>query len=383
MDALRIELRRNGHEDRFVVAGELDLASAPQLRERLIAAMEQGSAGRELVVDVSDVRFLDCTAVGMLVQVRTHAERSDCELRVAGASGIVLEVLEVAGVAKSLGVYAELRPEQRPIFHRWSVSESETHGGVGRRPSDDVIRSMLDAMSELTPGSPEHENIRSHIVTACSSFATALARRFTDRGEPFDDLNQVAMVGLLKAVDGYNPHRGREFVAYATPTILGELRRHFRDRTWAMSVPRRFKDMRLLVNSAREELTQRNGVPPSAADLAEHLGVPTEEVLDAIEAAQVYRSTSLFTPVGEDGVTLMDVVGAPDPDYDAVENRVSLPPIIAKLPEREQRILSMRFYGNMTQSQIAEATGVSQMHVSRLLKGALARLREELEEVPA
>src|SRR5690606_14976826 len=129
---------------------------------------------------------------------------------------------------------------------------------------------------------------------------------------------------------------------------------------------------------AREELTQRNGVPPSAADLASHLGVSTDEVLDAIEAAQVYRSTSLFTPVGDDGVTLMDVVGAPDPDLDAVDDRVSLPPVIAKLPEREQRILAMRFYGNMTQSQIAEATGVSQMHVSRLLKGALGRLRREL-----
>lgn len=376
MDALRIDLRRNGSEDRFVVAGELDLASAPSLREALLTAMANGSAHRQLVVDVSNVEFLDCTAVGMFMQVRKQAEESDCRLRVAGATGVVLEVLEVAGVAKGLGVYEELGPEGHPAFHRWSDQPSA--GEV--RPSDEIIRSMLDALTELTPGSPEHEKIRSHIITTCASFATALARRFTDRGEPFDDLNQVAMVGLVKAVDGYNPHRGREFVAYATPTILGELRRHFRDRTWAISVPRRFKDMRLLVNSAREELTQRNGVPPSTAELAEHIGVGTNEVLDAIEAAQVYRSTSLFTPVGEDGVTLMDVVGAPDPDLAAVEDRIALPPIIAKLPEREQRILAMRFYGNMTQSQIAEATGVSQMHVSRLLKGALGRLREELQD---
>src|SRR5690606_4985845 len=215
--------------------------------------------------------------------------------------GVVLEVLEIAGVAKSLDVYAELGPDEPG---RLGTRASEPSGGAApdRRPSDEVISSLLDAMTELTPGSEEHEKVRTHRITACAPFATGLARRFTDRGEPFDDLNQVAMVGLLKAVDGYNPQRGREFVAYATPTILGELRRHFRDRTWAMAVPRRYKDMRLLVNSAREELTQRNGVPPSAADLASHLGVSTDEVLDAIEAAQVYRSTSLFTPVGDDGV---------------------------------------------------------------------------------
>lgn len=381
MDAVHMELRRNGHEDRFVVVGELDLASAPQLRDTLLAALDTGATDRELVVDVTAVEFVDCTAVGMLVQVTNAAEQRQRDIRVAGATGIVLEVLEVAGVAKRLGVYTELGPEEQPISHRWSVTDPEGTGE--RRPSDEVIRSMLDTMSELSPGTREHDRIRSHIITACVPFATALARRFTDRGEPFDDLNQVAMVGLCKAVDGYDPHRGREFVAYATPTILGELRRHFRDRTWAMSVPRRFKDMRLMVNAGREELTQRNGVPPSTAELAEHLGVSTTEVLDAIEAAQVYRSTSLFTPVGEDGVTLMDVVGAPDPDLNAVEDRVSLPPIIAKLPEREQRILAMRFYGNMTQSQIAEATGVSQMHVSRLLKGALGRLREELADQAA
>ena len=377
MNAIRIDMHRNGQEDRFVVAGELDLASAPQLREALLTALEQAQPGRELVVDVSGVRFLDCTAVGTLVQLRARAEERRCPLRVAGAGGVVLEVLEIAGVAKQLDVYAEPAPDE-PAGPRSHASASTPGAGPDRRTSDEVISSLLDAMTELAPGTEEREKIRTHIITTCVPFATGLARRFTDRGEPFDDLNQVAMVGLLKAVDGYNPQRGREFIAYATPTILGELRRHFRDRTWAMAVPRRYKDMRLLVNSAREELTQRNGVPPSAADLASHLGVSTDEVLDAIEAAQVYRSTSLFTPVGDDGVTLMDVVGAPDPDLDAVDDRVSLPPIIAKLPEREQRILAMRFYGNMTQSQIAEATGVSQMHVSRLLKGALGRLREEL-----
>jgi RNA polymerase sigma-70 factor (sigma-B/F/G subfamily) len=358
MDCLRIERRSHGSEQHFVVRGELDLASAPQLRAALLDALT--GPGQSLVVDISEVRFLDCTALGMLLQVRRRAEPQGSRLRVTGASGVVLEVLETAGVAKRLGVYDE--PESRPVDH-----------------SDERVVSMLDTMSQLTPGSREHTRIRDHIVTECTALATSLARRFVHRGEPFDDLHQVAMVGLLKAVDRYDPGRGRRFVAYATPTILGELRRHFRDRTWAMTVPRRHKEMRLRLNAAREELAHRLGRSPSVSDLAEHLRASTEEVLEAIEAAQAYQSVSLFTPVGgEETITLADLVGAEDPDLDAVENRASLPTMIAQLPEREQRILAMRFYGDMTQSQIAERTGISQMHVSRLLKGALGRLRENL-----
>lgn len=376
---MHIAAHQDESVDRLVVGGELDLATTPQLRDTLLAAV--ANPGRKLVVDVSQVEFLDCTAVGMLMRVRSQAEERDCVLQVAGARGVVLEVLEIAGAAKRLGVYAE-DPGAQPATA--SAGSSRRFTSLAGRSSeerlpDELLSSMLDTMTELAADSPERELIRTHVVVGCAPFATALARRFTRRGEPFDDLNQVAMVGLLKAIDGYDPKRGREFAAYATPTILGELRRHFRDRTWSMTVPRRYKDMRLMVNAAREELTQRLGRSPSVAELAEHLSVGTEEVLDAIEAAQAYRSASLFMPVGEDErAELVDVVGNNDPDLDAVEDRVALAPLIAQLPEREQRILAMRFYGNMTQSQIAEATGVSQMHVSRLLKGALARLREEL-----
>jgi RNA polymerase sigma-B factor len=363
-DSLNIGHRHSRKEHRFDVLGELDLASAPQLRDALLATLT--GPGLTLVVDVSGVRFLDCTAVGMLLEVRRQADEAQCTLRVTGASGLPLEVLEIAGVAKRLGVY--------------DPAES-FDDGEGFAASGELVVSMLDTMSQLTPGSREHTQIRDRVVAACCPFATALARRFAHRGEPFDDLNQVAMVGLLKAVDGYDPHRGREFIAYAKPTILGELRRHFRDRTWAMTVPRRHKEMRLALNAVREELAQKLGRSPSVAELAEHLQVSTEEVLEAIEAAHAYQSVSLSTPVGdEDGITLADLIGGTDPDLDRVEDRAALPTLIAQLPEREQRILTMRFYGNMTQSQIAEWTGVSQMHVSRLLKAALGRLREELTQ---
>jgi RNA polymerase sigma-B factor len=361
-DTLNIEHHRSQADHRFLVQGELDLASSPRLRTALEAVLT--GPGRNLVVDVSRVRFLDCTAVGMLLEVRRQADQARCTLRVTGASGLPLEVLEIAGVAKGLGLYDHADP---------------TEDGDAFASSRELVVSMLDTMSQLTPGSREHGQIRDRVIESCSPFATALARRFAHRGEPFDDLNQVAMVGLLKAVDGYDPHRGREFIAYAKPTILGELRRHFRDRTWSMTVPRRHKEMRLALNAVRDELAQKLGRSPSVAELAEQLDVSTEDVLEAIEAANAYQSVSLSTPVGdEDGITLGDLIGGNDPDLDRVEDRAALPTLIAQLPEREQRILTMRFYGNMTQSQIAEWTGVSQMHVSRLLKAALLRLREEL-----
>jgi RNA polymerase sigma-B factor len=357
MESLLIDTRRSGSVARIKVRGELDLSSSTELRQQLVDAL--AAQPGELVVDIQDVQFLDCTAVGTLLEVRSEAAQQGCAMRLSGASGVVLEVLEVAGVAKRLGVYTEQAPEERT--------------------SREFVTSMLDTMSQLSAGTTEHSQIRTQIIAACTPYATALARRFAYRGEPFDDLRQVAMIGLLKAVDGYDPHRGREFIAYATPTILGELRRHFRDQAWSMTVPRRFKEMRLQVNAAREQLSQRLGRSPSVAELSEHLRVKPAEVLEAIEAAQAYQSMSLFTPMGDDErASLADMIGAGDPDMDAVEDRNAVSVMISHLPEREQRILVMRFYGNMTQSQIADEIGVSQMHVSRLLKGALEQLREEL-----
>jgi RNA polymerase sigma-B factor len=379
MGSLQLETGRDRAEHRLVVRGEVDLASAPRLQQALTRAL---SAHQAVVVDVSEVRFLDCTAVGILLKVRRQAESDGATLRVAGAHGVVLEVLEIAGVAKRLGVYDRPAPEPAPAA---GTRNRRPGGRAGRAgpASDELVASMLDTMSQLRPEVSERDRIRERVVAACMPFASSLARRFAHRGEPFDDLHQVAMVGLLKAVDGYDPGRGREFVAYARPTILGELRRHFRDRTWAITVPRRHKEMRLALNAAREELTQQLGRSPSVTELAGHLRASTEDVLDAVEAAQAYHSVPLSTPVGEDdggGTTLADLVGTEDPDLARAENRATVPTMMATLPERERRILTMRFYDEMTQSQIAASTGVSQMHVSRLIKAALGRLRRELAD---
>lgn len=376
MDSLQIETRRNRAEQRLIVRGELDLASTPELERRLAAALTGPQPA--VVVDVTRVRFADCTAVGLLLRMRRQAESASGSLRVAGASGVVLQLLEIAGVAKQLGVYDFSDDTPEPALPEPAAEPDPP------APADEaLVNSMLDTMSQLQQEVSERQRIRERVVTTCTPFAISLARRFAQRGEPLDDLRQVALIGLLKAVDGYDPERGREFTAYAKPTILGELRRHFRDRTWAVNVPRRHKELRLALNAAGDELTQRLGRSPSVAELAEHLGVGVAEVLQALEAAQAYQPMSLSTPVGDrdgSGATLAELVGDSDRELTAVEDRATVPAIISTLPEREQRILTMRFYHDMTQSQIASRTGVSQMHVSRLIKASLARLRRELPD---
>jgi RNA polymerase sigma-B factor len=190
----------------------------------------------------------------------------------------------------------------------------------------------------------------------------------------------VAAVGLLKAVDRYDPSLGTDFPAYATPTIMGELKRHFRDRGWSVRVPRRLQELRLEINKAQEELSHRLGRAPTTADLAAHLDIDEDDIVEAMVAAGAYRSTSLNAPAGsdEEGPTIADRLGAEDGHYEMVDNCQALRPLLAALPERERRIIAMRFFDSMTQADIAEQTGISQMHVSRLLTRTLSHLREGL-----
>ncbi|MGI5175378.1 sigma-70 family RNA polymerase sigma factor [Dactylosporangium sp. CA-152071] len=187
---------------------------------------------------------------------------------------------------------------------------------------------------------------------------------------------------MVKAVDGFNPAHGVEFGAYATPTVLGEIKRYFRDRSNGIRMPRRLQELRLSVNRVSDQLTQLCGHWPTVADLAAHLGAGEEEIVEMIGACNGHQPLSLDLPSAgiEDDTTLMDIVGAEDPAYDLVEHRESLRVLVAQLPEREQRILSLRFYGNLPQGQIAGLVGLSQMHVSRLLRQSLSTLHRRLTE---
>ena len=263
-----------------------------------------------------------------------------------------------------------------------TAADNSAGGGKPVRNRDDPnsSESMLAALAKLEPGSPEFGELRARIIEDLLPLATHLAARFRNRGEPFDDLVQVANLALIKATDGFDPDRGVSFSSYAVPFIAGELKRHFRDKTWHVRVPRRLQELSLQINRATDELTQRLGRSPTIADLAKHLEIGEEETIEALEAAGAYHSLSLDAPAGgEDGAsTLVDLIGTEDTELAEVDARVALPPLLATLPAREQRILAMRFYGNLTQSQIAAEMGISQMHVSRLITKALTSLRAQL-----
>ncbi len=223
--------------------------------------------------------------------------------------------------------------------------------------------------------------LRDDLVTAHMGLAEYLARRFTNRGEPLDDLIQVAALGLLKAVDRFDPDRGLEFSTYATPTIVGELKRHFRDKGWAVRVPRRVQELHLRLGTVVSTLSQELGRSPTIGEIAQAAAVSEEEVLEAIEAGHAYRFTSLDAPSGnEDEATLSAELGAEDQGLIDSEHRVTLSPLIAQFPPRERMILHLRFFEGLTQSEIAGRLGISQMHVSRLLARALAQLRNQAED---
>jgi RNA polymerase sigma-B factor len=224
-------------------------------------------------------------------------------------------------------------------------------------------------------------SLRDELVTAHMGLAEYLARRFTNRGEPLDDLVQVAALGLLKAVDRFDPERGLEFSTYATPTIVGELKRHFRDKGWAVRVPRRVQELHLRLASVVGLLSQELGRSPTIGEIAQAAVVSEEEVLEAIEAGHAYRFTSLDAPSGNDEeLSLSAELGAEDQGLIDSEHRVTLSPLIAQFPPRERMILHLRFFEGMTQSEIAGRLGISQMHVSRLLARALAQLRSQAED---
>ena len=223
---------------------------------------------------------------------------------------------------------------------------------------------------------------REDLVHLHYSLVEHCARRFRNRGEPFEDLVQVGTIGLIKAVDRFEVGRGVEFSTYATPTVIGEIKRHFRDKGWAIRVPRRLQELRMQIGSATGELTQRLGRSPTPRELAEEIGCSVEEVMEGIESSHAYATLSLdASDDSDDGPpAMLDLLGHEDANIEHVEVRESIRPLLAGLGEREKKILLLRFFKNMTQSQIAEEIGVSQMHVSRLLTRTLAQLRTSLED---
>ncbi|QSB12733.1 SigB/SigF/SigG family RNA polymerase sigma factor [Natronosporangium hydrolyticum] len=240
----------------------------------------------------------------------------------------------------------------------------------------------LHQLAALPMHHPSRPAVRDQAIVAWLPLATDLAHRFAGRGEPLADLLQTATVGLIKAVDRFDVDRGTDFPAFAVPTIVGEVKRYFRDQTWDLHVPRRLQELRRAVAQATETLSQRQGRTPTIGELAAELEVSEAEIRDGLRVSGAYTTISLDAPATPGGdeptATLGELLGAEDVELSRAELRMAVAPAVATLSERQQRILHMRFFGNLTQDQIARQIGISQMHVSRLLSRILTDLRERL-----
>lgn len=244
---------------------------------------------------------------------------------------------------------------------------------TGREREREAVRAKF-----VTYRRTRDRKLRNELIETHSSLAAHVARRFANRGEPLDDLLQVANLGMLKAVERFDPDRQLEFSTYATVTIEGELKRHFRDRTWSIRVPRRSQELFPRLVATTNELTQRLRRAPRVDELARELQVSEDEVIEAMDVAGAYHSASLDERAGDRQELRIDELGDWDEHFSVSENQMLLEQPLSELPERERTILRLRFVDDMTQTEIAQQVGISQMHVSRLLTRTLGRLREQV-----
>lgn len=242
-------------------------------------------------------------------------------------------------------------------------------------PVGTVDQAAGEAAETLTAYAASRDpEARAQLVAHYQGFAYALAGRFSTRQEAPDELRQAALIGLLHAIDRFEPDRGVKFTTFAWSTIMGELKRHFRDRTWGVRVPRRVQEAYLATAEATDDLTHQLGRAPTIAELSANTGLPNEDVIEALEARGAHRVTSIDAPVGEDGEATRQL-GDVDDGYDHVERSEMLDRLLSRLPHREREIVRLRFVDELTQAEIADRVGVSQMHVSRLLTQSLDKLR--------
>ncbi|WP_234327331.1 SigB/SigF/SigG family RNA polymerase sigma factor [Streptomyces sp. NRRL WC-3742] len=264
---------------------------------------------------------------------------------------------------------------------RYSRAELRAMGTTTARELSDALFERLVGLARETHA---YSHVRASIIELNMPLVRFIAARFRHRAEDMDDILQVGTIGLIKAVDGYDPQRGAEFVTYALPTIAGEIKRFFRDTSWPVRVPRSMQELYLTVTRGSDRLEQELGRLPQPEELAEDLHLTVEQATEGVVAGRVYRPTSLDAlcerNTDESGSTLLDRLGDCDPGVELADFRTAVRPLLAELPPREQTVLKLRFWDGCTQAEIAERIGVSQMHVSRLLSSTLAALRDRLED---
>jgi RNA polymerase sigma-B factor len=252
---------------------------------------------------------------------------------------------------------------------------------AGREPGEYAhLVAVQRRYATLAADDPEHQQLREQLISGYLPLAERLARRFAGRGESLEDLVQVASVGLIHAVDRFEPERGADFLSFAVPTITGELRRYFRDHGWSMRVPRRLKELHLAIRDTQAQLTQQLGRAPRPSEIADRLELPTAKVIEGLQAAETYKSSSLDEPFDHPNgtATLGESLGALDGELDLIDDRETLRLVLAQLTPRDRTILMLRFFRGLTQTQIAEQVGLSQMQVSRVLRQTLTLIHEQM-----
>jgi len=258
---------------------------------------------------------------------------------------------------------------------------------MGKTEARELSDALFDRLIALPRESHAYSYVRGTVIELNMPLVRFIAARFRHRAEDMDDILQVGTIGLIKAVDGYDPGRGVEFVTYAIPTIAGEIKRFFRDTSWPVRVPRSMQELYLTVARGSDRLEQRLGRLPQPEEIAEDLHLTVDQATEGLVAGRVYRPDSLDAPRDQDtdetGSAILDRIGSCDPGIELADFRTAVRPLLAQLPTREQTVLKLRFWDGCTQSEIAERIGVSQMHVSRLLTTTLARLREQLDDQDA
>jgi len=344
--------------------GEVDLATGEQFESALDAALDRASGCAELVVDLQGLTFVDAGGIRSVTRLARGAAERGVRLRLLSAPALD-DIVRVLGGWERIGV--------------------ERDGGA---PSEYAhLMPLFVERSRLPDGDRRRPALRRALITGYLPVAQHIARRFRNRGENLDDLEQVAALGLINAVDRFEVDREVDFLAFAVPTITGELQRHHRDRVATIRVPRRVRALQAMALRAADELRRRGGGAPRPSEIARHLGVEQGAVIEALEAVHRGNVASLDEPFGGgddagEGPRLAAALAVSDPDVGLVVDRESVGPLLAGLPERERRIVLLRFFGNKTQSEIAAEVGISQMHVSRLLAATLAGLRKALDESP-
>jgi RNA polymerase sigma-B factor len=374
---LRIEVDVRGAVATVRADGEIDLSTRAHVAAALATTAQRfgdpDEPVRDAVVDLRAVSFADAATAEVLARFAGDAQAQGVRVRVLPGEAL-------ADVVAPLGGWAALAPAVVV------ADDADAAEGGSDGPSSEYAHLMplFGERDGLPAGHPRRGELRSRIIAGYLPVARHIARKHSRRGESLEDLEQVATVGLINAVDRFEVGRGFDFLAFAIPTITGEVQRHFRDRTSTIRMPRRVRELQSTVLRAVDELQGRDGRSPRPSEIARYLDVELGDVIEALEANHRSYCASLDEPFpgseqGAENVRFVGALGVADQDLGLVDDRESLAPLLDALPERERRIVLLRFYGNLTQSQIATDLGISQMHVSRLLTATLGRMREAME----